>query len=105
MKFKFKNSKYVDLYENGKTKKLSLPKGLPKKFFERMNRIGAAVDINDLREPPSMHFEKLQGFEDRFSIKLNDQYRLVFEIDFSDEERLQGKVTVIGISKHYDKVL
>jgi len=69
---------------------------------ERVNRIEAAVTIYDLRIPPSMVFESLDGYENRFSIRINDQYRLIFEIAFQDEARTFGKVSIMKISKHYE---
>ncbi len=42
----------------------------------------AAAELQDLRIPPSHHLEKLQG--DRvgtYSIRVNDQWRLVFDWD------------------------
>jgi len=102
MDYEFKTRHLVELYTKGKSRKYKLPKGAPKKFVERVVRIEAAKDINDLREPPSMKFEKLAGFENRFSIRLNQQYRLEFEIDFKDEEKTFGSVLILDISKHYE---
>ncbi len=39
----------------------------------------AAISINDLRVPPSNNLEKLKGDrEGRYSIRINDQWRLCF---------------------------
>ena len=36
----------------------------------------------DLRSPPSNHFEKLSGnLNDKYSIRVNDQWRLIFTWD------------------------
>lgn len=106
MEFYFRTKHLLELYETGRSRKYRLPKGLPRVFVERVNRIEAAVTINDLREPPSMHFEKLEGNERRFSIRLNRQYRLEFEVDFEvdfeDADRTRGVVTIIDVSKHYE---
>ena len=41
--------------------------------------IDKARDINDLRVPPSNRLEKLKGeLDNRFSIRINDQYRICF---------------------------
>ncbi|MBF0543737.1 MAG: type II toxin-antitoxin system RelE/ParE family toxin [Candidatus Riflebacteria bacterium] len=102
MEFEFSDKHLKTLYETGQDKKLRLPQGLAQKFVERVNRIEAAVTIYDLRIPPSMAFESLDGYENRFSIRINDQYRLIFEIDFRDRERTFGKVSILKISKHYE---
>jgi len=101
MDFDFKNKYLEDLYTKGRSKKYKLPVGVPKKYVERIGRIESSVTINDLREPPSMEFEKLEGYEKRFSIRLNKQYRLEFEIDFEDEEKTFGSVLIIDVSNHY----
>lgn len=42
--------------------------------------LDAASELHDLRIPPSNHLEKLQGnWEGRDSIRVNDQWRLVFD--------------------------
>lgn len=66
-----------------------------------INRIIAANDINDLRFPPSNRFEKLTGYENRFSIRIDKKIRLEFEIDFENDERTKGKVWIIDITQHY----
>ncbi|MCF7791799.1 MAG: type II toxin-antitoxin system RelE/ParE family toxin [Victivallales bacterium] len=101
MELDFKTKHLVDLYTKGKSRKYKLPKGVPLKFVERIGKIEAADTINDLREPPSMKFEKLQGYDNRFSIRINQQYRLVFEIEFKDEEKTFGDVLILDISNHY----
>jgi plasmid maintenance system killer protein len=102
MEFEFSSRHLADLYQKGHSRKYSLPKGLARIFVGRVNRIEAAITINDLRIPPSMRFEKLAGAENRFSIRLNKQNRLEFEIDFEDAERTQGFVTILDVSKHYE---
>ncbi len=102
MDFSFKTKHLLELYQDGCSKKIKVPKRVAKAFVERVNRIEAAVDINDLRVPPSMNFEKMQGYKNRFSIRINQQYRLEFEIDFEDEERTRGEVLIADVSKHYE---
>jgi proteic killer suppression protein len=53
-----------------------------KAFRKRMWSIRNAVDERDLRESKGNHFEKLKGDrEHQHSMKLNDQWRLIVEID------------------------
>jgi len=101
MEFDFKTKHLEDLYTKGRSKKYKLPVGVSKKYVERIGRIEAAVTINDLREPPSKEFEKLERYENRFSIRLNKQYRLEFEIEFEDKEKTFGSVLILDASNHY----
>lgn len=42
--------------------------------------INNAQDINDLRIPPANRLEKLKGnLKDHYSIRVNDQWRIIFE--------------------------
>ena len=50
--------------------------------MRKLQMLEAAAELQDLRIPPSNHLEKLQG--DRagtYSIRVNDQWRLVFDWD------------------------
>ena len=52
-------------------------------------RSGDATCDADLRSPPSNHFEKLSGgLEGLHSIRINDQWRLVFAWDGSAASQL-----------------
>ena len=102
MEWKFADKHLKEIYTKGGSKKLKfMDKKLCVKFVERVGRIEAAETIFDLREPPSMKFEVLQGYGNRFSIRLDGKHRLEFEIDFEDEEKTVGFVTIVTVSKHY----
>jgi proteic killer suppression protein len=46
-----------------------------------------ASEDSDLRVPPSNHFEKLRGNLDGWhSIRVNDQWRLIFQWNANQEE-------------------
>ena len=103
MKFDLANRHLQDLYTKGYSRKFKfMDRKLCEKFVERIGRIAAAETIYDLREPPSMEFEALQGYENRFSIRIDIKHRLEFEIDFDDEQKTIGFVTIITVSKHYE---
>ena len=60
----------------------SIPGDLEHRLFRRLQMIDDAVTDQDLRVPPSNHFEKLRGRLSNFhSIRVNDQWRLVFRWD------------------------
>jgi toxin HigB-1 len=103
MEWDFADKHLIELYEKGRSKKYKfIDKALAKKFVERVGRIEAAATIYDLREPPSMEFEALAGYSNRFSIRINRQYRLEFEIEFENEEKMVGFVRILTVSKHYE---
>jgi plasmid maintenance system killer protein len=91
------------VYEKGRSGKYKfIDKAMAAKFVERVGRIEAAVTIYDLRVPPSMKFEALEGYVNRFSIRLDGKHRLEFEIDFENEEKTVGFVRIVAVSKHYE---
>lgn len=101
MEFEFKDKNLLDLYTKGKSRKYRFEKNVIKNFVKRIASIENANTIFDLWKPPSMRFEKLEGYQNRFSIRINDQFRLEFDIDFEDENKTKGKVKILTISKHY----
>ncbi len=68
-------------------------------FRRRLQAIRGAENENDLRALKSLHFEKLKGDrKDQYSIRLNDQFRLVFAIEKGE----QGNTLVIlGIDDYH----
>jgi toxin HigB-1 len=48
--------------------------------LRKLDMLNAADRINDLREPPGNRLEALKGkFEGYHSIRLNDQWRIIFQ--------------------------
>jgi proteic killer suppression protein len=57
----------------------TIPADLESRLFLKIQMIDDATTDQDLRVPPSDHFEKLKGNLDGFhSIRVNRQWRLVF---------------------------
>ena len=103
METDIENKYLARLYEKGSNSKYRfVDKRLYRKFIEKINRIIASNDINDLRNPPSNNFEKLAGYDNRFSIRLDKKHRLEFIIDFTDIDKNKGNVLIIDISKDYE---
>jgi len=72
---------------------------LVKAFRKRMQAIRAAANENDLREMKSHRFEKLKGDrQGQYSIRLNDQFRLIFEIEKADGG---NRLVVIEITDYH----
>jgi proteic killer suppression protein len=60
----------------------NIPSDLESRLFRKLQMIDDATTDQDLRVPPSNHFEKLRGKLEGFhSIRVNNQWRLVFQWD------------------------
>lgn len=65
---------------------------LVKAFRKKVGFIVGAKTEQDLRSMKSLHFEKLSGGRaGQHSIRLNDQWRLVFRLEADDD----GRVVII----------
>lgn len=78
---------------------MGLPPSVVTKFRMRMQIIRGATDSRDLRAMKSWHFEKLKGKrKEQYSLRLNRQYRLVFEI------RMEGaaeEIVIISVENYH----
>ena len=69
------------------TQSRQIPSDLAGRLFRKLQMIDDATTDQDLRVPPSNHFEKLRGNLAGFhSIRVNSQWRLVFQWDGSRGE-------------------
>jgi proteic killer suppression protein len=60
----------------------NVPPDLESRLFRKLQMIDDAMTDQDLRVPPSNHFEKLRGKLKAFhSIRVNQQWRLIFRWD------------------------
>jgi len=60
----------------------NIPSDLADRLFRKLQMLDDATTDQDLRVPPSNHFEKLRGkLEGLHSIRINRQWRLVFRWD------------------------
>ena len=93
------NKHLRSLYETGRSRKHDLPPQVVRKFFMRIQQFEAADRVADLLADGGMHFEK---FEDHYSVRLNDQYRLEVQVEWLDQEETRlGTVHVLEVSPHY----
>jgi len=66
------------------------------RVFRKLQMIDDAVTDQDLRVPPSNHFEKLRGNLEGFhSIRVNKQWRLIFRWDGG-----HGEATDVYLDDH-----
>jgi toxin HigB-1 len=71
--------------EDVRSKKV--PSNLESRLFRRIQMLDDATTDQDLRVPPRNHFEKLRGNLEGFhSIRVNEQWRLIFRWDGSRGE-------------------
>ena len=74
----------------------SIPPDLESRVFRKLQMIDDAATDRDLRVPPSNHFEKLRGKLAEFhSIRVNQQWRLIFKWDGS-----RGEATDVYLDDH-----
>ncbi len=97
MRYRFHDKELERLYSQG-TGAGQYPEGTAEAFIKRVRMIEAATDERDLRALKSLHFEKLKGSGNRYSIRLNQAWRLLLTL----EKDKDGKVVVIiEINSHY----
>lgn len=86
----------IETEEAGATR---LPVAVIKSARRKLTVLRAAIDDRSLRNWKSLHYEKLRGKRDgQRSIRLNDQYRMVFELD---EETSPQTVTILSIEDYH----
>ncbi|MBK9210970.1 MAG: type II toxin-antitoxin system RelE/ParE family toxin [Anaerolineales bacterium] len=70
-------------YQRERSRKL--PVDIQQVALRKLRMINNAANINDLRIPPANRLEKLSGDkEGKYSIRINDQWRICFEWLSSD---------------------
>jgi len=78
---RFRDSWLRDYFIEDKRSK-KIPSVIDNRLFRKLQLIDDATCSLDLRCPPSNHFEKLSGhLLGKHSIRVNKQWRLVFEWD------------------------
>lgn len=101
MDFTFDNKELEKLYTTGKSRKLKLSNDVIDKFFARIQQIEAANTIYDLWNDKGLNFEKLQGYENLYSMRLKLKYRLEMQIEWKNDEKTIGDFIITKISNHY----
>ena len=99
------NEDYLEkLYTKGETgiKKLRFQPQIVRGYQKGIKYLIQAKRKEDLYPFKSLHFEALHGDkEGRFSIKANDQYRIEFTLEESDEEPVVTICNIMELSNHY----
>ena len=104
MKVTFNEEYLEELYTRGKSgnKKYRFQPQIVRDYQKAVKFLIQAQRIEDLFPFKSLHFEALHGDrEGRFSVKANDQYRVEFSIEESDDEPVVTICNVLELSNHY----
>lgn len=87
--------KDLALVETDRAAETRLPIAVINSMRQKLVVIRAAPDDRTLRNWKSLHYEKMEG-EER-SIRLNDQFRLIFKIS---SENAASKMTILRVWNH-----
>ncbi|MBI3136198.1 MAG: type II toxin-antitoxin system RelE/ParE family toxin [Bacteroidetes bacterium] len=103
MEVRFDNLKLEKLFVTPLSEikgKQAFPVEVIKQFKRRIPLLMAITKLDELRALKGLNFEYLKGDrKGECSIRLNDQYRLIFEPISENEIRV---ILVTEISKHYE---
>lgn len=76
----FANTETERLFTTGKSRRL--PPDILRRAAMRLTQLDAAVEVEDLRQPPSNRLESLSGdLAGKWSIRINDRWRLCFRFE------------------------
>lgn len=71
------------LFSEGTSKKL--PPEIVRRAVRKLDMLDAAMQVEDLRLPPSNRLHRLQGNrQGQYSLSVNDQWRICFEFKGND---------------------
>ena len=89
----FKSQATQDVYDGINSKEArKVPVTVWKAAGRKLDMINAALNINDLKVPPGNRLEQLSGeLKGFYSIRVNDQYRVVFR--FKDSNAYDVDIT------------
>ena len=101
MTVNFKNEHLKELYSTGKSKKYKrVPADIVRKLPLAVGILQQINVIQDLWKYPGYNFEKLAGKE-QYSIRLGRTWRLILEIDWTNEEKNIGIIGLEDLTHHY----
>lgn len=92
----FADEETGDIYNgvNSKRARRRLNSILWEKARVKLDMLNRAYRLNDLKIPPNNKLEKLEGaLIGKYSIRINDQYRVVFKWDENRRGTLEVKIT------------
>jgi proteic killer suppression protein len=91
----FRNGWLEDFFVRDRVNRY-IPANLEDRLFRKLQLLDDATSDADLRVPPSNHFEKLRGdLQGWHSIRINDQWRLIFRWNGS-----RGEASNVYLDNH-----
>jgi toxin HigB-1 len=87
----FADTTTADIYHGSDTKAARrLPRELWNRIRRKLDMLNACAAVEDLRTPPANRLEKLKGDSaGLYSIRVNEQYRIVFRFAAGRAEELR----------------
>lgn len=84
----FANSETEHLFTTGKSRRL--PPDILRRAVMRLTQLDAAVEVDDLRQPPSNRLESLSGdLVGKWSIRINDRWRVCFRFEHGNAQDVE----------------
>lgn len=93
MKVRFRND-CLNRLEIDAKEDCGFPQSVVTAFRKRIQMIRSAKDERDFYALKSLHYEILQGRESQHSMRLNNQWRLVIEIEGKGENKTAVIVSI-----------
>jgi toxin HigB-1 len=102
MQIKIQDRHLTEIADKNYKGKSKFPDEVVKNYRKRISQIKAATHTNDLRKVGSLHFEKLKSkeFRDKYSIRINQAYRLIFQIEHDEINALEI-ICIEDMNNHY----
>ena len=92
------DDKALEQVENDERATAGFSAAIVKAFRKRMQMIRAAPDERDFYAMKSLHFEKMQSNPNHHSMRLNDQYRLIVELNSVAQAKM---VVIVGVEDYH----
>lgn len=97
----FLNRHLEELYATGKSRKYrSVPPDIIRKLPLAVRILQQLRIIQDIWKYPGYNFEKLEGAE-QYSMRLGRTWRLIMEIEWTDERKTIGIIGLEDLTHHY----
>lgn len=97
----FNNVHLEELYTTGKSKRYkNIPPNVVRKLPLAVRILQQLNIIQDIWKYPGYNFEKLNG-TNQYSIRLGRTWRLIIEINWTNEEKIVGIIGLEDLTHHY----
>ncbi len=78
-----------------------VPQDVVKKLPRAVDVLRQAMVVTDLWALPAYKFERLEGYQKRYSMRLGRTWRLEMDIEWKDETCRVGIIGLDDLTKHY----